>query len=65
MDAIRYCSQNGVYHKELQVVREFGSFNNYYWSFVNHKPITNCFFYARQISTKTPKVEAISKDLMR
>ncbi|OEL27311.1 hypothetical protein BAE44_0011671, partial [Dichanthelium oligosanthes] len=47
------------------VVQEFGSFSNYCWSFVNHKPITNCFRYARQVPTKTPKAEAISKDLMR
>jgi len=49
----------------LQVVQEFGSFRKYCWSFVNHKPITNCFRYARQVPTKTPKAEAISKDLMR
>nr|CAB3501716.1 unnamed protein product [Digitaria exilis] len=48
-----------------KVVQEFGSFSNYCWSFVNHKPITNCFRYARQVPTKTPKAEAISKDLMR
>jgi DNA-3-methyladenine glycosylase I len=47
------------------VVQEFGSFSNYCWSFVNHKPITNCFRYARQVPTKTPKAEAVSKDLMR
>ncbi|XP_048543703.1 uncharacterized protein LOC125522675 [Triticum urartu] len=49
----------------LQVVREFGSFDNYCWSFVNHRPITNGFRYARQVPTKTPKSEAMSKDLMR
>nr|CAB3496779.1 unnamed protein product [Digitaria exilis]CAB3501718.1 unnamed protein product [Digitaria exilis] len=48
-----------------KVVQEFGSFSNYCWSFVNHKPIRNCFRYARQVPTKTPKAEAISKDLMR
>ncbi|CAL4929616.1 unnamed protein product [Urochloa decumbens] len=52
--------------KQMQkVVKEFGSFSNYCWSFVNHKPVTNCFRYARQVPTKTPKAEAISKDLMR
>uniref|UniRef100_K4A7I1 DNA-3-methyladenine glycosylase I n=1 Tax=Setaria italica TaxID=4555 RepID=K4A7I1_SETIT len=52
--------------KQMQkVVKEFGSFSNYCWSFVNHKPITNCFRYARQVPTKTPKAEAISRDLMR
>ncbi|XP_037427398.1 probable GMP synthase [glutamine-hydrolyzing] [Triticum dicoccoides] len=52
--------------KQIQkVVREFGSFSNYCWSFVNHRPITNGFRYARQVPTKTPKSEAMSKDLMR
>uniref|UniRef100_A0A0A9DZC0 DNA-3-methyladenine glycosylase I n=1 Tax=Arundo donax TaxID=35708 RepID=A0A0A9DZC0_ARUDO len=48
-----------------KVIQEFGSFSNYCWSFVNHRPITNSFRYARQVPTKTPKAEAISKDLMR
>ncbi|KAL6648634.1 hypothetical protein ACP70R_012858 [Stipagrostis hirtigluma subsp. patula] len=48
-----------------KVIQEFGSFSNYCWSFVNHKPITNNFRYARQVPTKTPKAEVISKDLMR
>lgn len=47
-----------------KVVKEFGSFSNYCWSFVNHRPITNVFRYARQVPTKTPKAEAVSKDLM-
>ncbi|KAM3315162.1 hypothetical protein ACQJBY_033738 [Aegilops geniculata] len=52
--------------KQIQkVVREFGSFDNYCWSFVNHRPITNGFRYPRQVTTKTPKSEAMSKDLMR
>ncbi|KAL6867662.1 hypothetical protein ACP4OV_015686 [Aristida adscensionis] len=48
-----------------KVIKEFGSFSNYCWSFVNHRPIANSFRYARQVPTKTPKAEAISKDLMR
>ncbi|CAM0871719.1 unnamed protein product [Alopecurus aequalis] len=52
--------------KQMQkVVREFGSFSNYCWSFVNHRPITNGFRHARQVPSKTPKSEAMSKDLMR
>ncbi|XP_038973061.1 DNA-3-methyladenine glycosylase-like [Phoenix dactylifera] len=49
----------------LKVIEEFGSFNNYCWSFVNHKPIINGFRYARQVPVKTPKAEAMSKDLMQ
>ncbi|WJX35921.1 DNA-3-methyladenine glycosylase I [Trifolium repens] len=49
----------------LKVQLEFGSFSNYCWKFVNHKPIRNEFRYGRQIPVKTPKAELISKDMMR
>jgi DNA-3-methyladenine glycosylase I len=55
----------GMHVCTLQVVHEFGSFSNYCWSFVNHRPITNGFRYARQVPSKTPKSEAMSKDMMR
>ncbi|KAF8406393.1 hypothetical protein HHK36_008480 [Tetracentron sinense] len=48
----------------LKLQQEFGSFSNYCWSFVNHKPIRNVFRYARQVPVKTPKAETMSKDLM-
>ncbi|XP_004501037.1 uncharacterized protein [Cicer arietinum] len=49
----------------LKVQLEFGSFSNYCWKFVNHKPIRNEFRYGRQVPVKTPKAELISKDMMR
>ncbi|KAF7138189.1 hypothetical protein RHSIM_Rhsim07G0236300 [Rhododendron simsii] len=49
----------------LKIQHEFGSFSNYCWSFVNHKPIRNGFRYARQVPVKTPKAEIVSKDLMQ
>ncbi|KAI4316791.1 hypothetical protein L6164_024736 [Bauhinia variegata] len=49
----------------LKVQKEFGSFSNYCWRFVNQKPIRNQFRYGRQVPVKTPKAEAISKDMMR
>lgn len=49
----------------LKIQQEFGSFSNYCWSFVNHKPVRNGFRYARQVPAKTPKAELISKDLMQ
>ncbi|XP_061370698.1 uncharacterized protein LOC133313350 [Gastrolobium bilobum] len=49
----------------LKVQQEFGSFSNYCWRFVNHKPIRNEFRYGRQVPAKTPKAELISKDMMR
>ncbi|KAG5018308.1 hypothetical protein JHK82_014254 [Glycine max] len=48
-----------------KVQQEFGSFSNYCWRFVNHKPIRNEFRYGRQVPVKTPKAEVISKDMMR
>uniref|UniRef100_A0ACD5XHJ5 Uncharacterized protein n=1 Tax=Avena sativa TaxID=4498 RepID=A0ACD5XHJ5_AVESA len=48
-----------------KVADEFGSFSNYCWSFVNHRPVTNGFRYPHQVPSKTPKSEAMSKDLMR
>ncbi|XP_058067651.1 uncharacterized protein LOC131216999 [Magnolia sinica] len=48
-----------------KIVDEFGSFENYCWSFVNHKPIVSCFRYPRQVPVKTPKADVISKDLVR
>ncbi|KAI3464994.1 hypothetical protein Pfo_021657 [Paulownia fortunei] len=49
----------------LKIQQEFGSFSNYCWRFVNHKPIKSGFRYARQVPAKTPKSELISKDLMQ
>ncbi|KAK8523427.1 hypothetical protein V6N13_113372 [Hibiscus sabdariffa] len=47
-----------------KVINEFGSFNEYIWSFVNHKPIVSRFRYPRQVPVKTPKADGISKDLV-
>ncbi|XP_028803036.1 uncharacterized protein LOC114758178 [Neltuma alba] len=55
----------GNANRFLKVQQEFGSFSNYCWRFVNHKPIRNEFRYGRQVPVKTPKAELISKDLMR
>ncbi|KAK4390668.1 putative GMP synthase [glutamine-hydrolyzing] [Sesamum angolense] len=49
----------------LKIQQEFGSFRNYCWRFVNHKPIKSGFRYARQVPAKTPKSELISKDLIQ
>uniref|UniRef100_UPI001CB928D0 probable GMP synthase [glutamine-hydrolyzing] n=1 Tax=Erigeron canadensis TaxID=72917 RepID=UPI001CB928D0 len=48
-----------------KVIDEYGSFDKYIWSFVNHKPIVSRFRYPRQIPVKTPKADVISKDLIR
>uniref|UniRef100_M8B6M5 Putative GMP synthase (Glutamine-hydrolyzing) n=1 Tax=Aegilops tauschii TaxID=37682 RepID=M8B6M5_AEGTA len=49
----------------LKVIEEFGSFDKYCWSFVNHRPILSTFRYPRQVPVKTSKADAISKDLVR
>ncbi|KAG6625631.1 probable GMP synthase [glutamine-hydrolyzing] [Carya illinoinensis] len=49
----------------FKVIDEFGSFDQYIWSFVNHKPIVSRFRYPRQVPVKTPKADVISKDLVR
>ncbi|XVF24663.1 hypothetical protein REPUB_Repub13aG0146600 [Reevesia pubescens] len=48
-----------------KVIDEFGSFDKYIWSFVNHKPVVGQFRYPRQVPVKSPKSEVISKDLVR
>ncbi|XWS70404.1 hypothetical protein CRYUN_Cryun03dG0045400 [Craigia yunnanensis] len=48
-----------------KVIDEFGSFDEYIWSFVNHKPIVSRFRYPRQVPVKTPKADVISKDMVR
>ncbi|XP_030513826.1 DNA-3-methyladenine glycosylase isoform X2 [Rhodamnia argentea] len=49
----------------LKVAGEFGSFSNYMWSYVNHKPTINRFKHPRNVPLRTPKAEVISKDLQR
>ena len=49
----------------LQVIEEFGSFDQYIWGFVNHKPTVGHFRYPRQVPIKTSKADAISKDLVK
>lgn len=48
-----------------KIAKEFGSFSGYIWGHVNHKPMVNKYKYPRSIPFRTPKSEAISKDLVR
>ncbi len=45
--------------------KEFGSFSNYIWAFVNHKPIQNHFKDISEIPVKTELSDTISKDLKK
>ena len=49
----------------LEVLKEFNSFNEYIWSFVDHKPIINHFTSLRQVPANTPLSDRMSKDLKK
>jgi DNA-3-methyladenine glycosylase I len=49
----------------LEVQKEFGSFDNYIWKFVDYKPIVNSFNDMKEVPAKTPLSDKISKDLKK
>lgn len=49
----------------LEVVKEFGSLDNYIWGFLDNKPMINSYRYPKQVPAKTSKSESISKDLVK
>jgi DNA-3-methyladenine glycosylase I len=49
----------------LRVQEEFGSFDNYIWGFVDHKPVINTWRTLSEIPASTPLSEQISKDLKK
>ena len=49
----------------LNVQKEFGSFSNYIWGFVNGKPIKNRWKHYKDAPANTPLSDTISKDLKR
>jgi len=49
----------------LKVQKEFGSFDAYIWSFVNHKPIVNKWKTLKEIPSTTKESDALSKDLIK
>ncbi|PKA52983.1 DNA-3-methyladenine glycosylase I [Apostasia shenzhenica] len=48
-----------------RVSKEFGSFSGYLWGNVNNKPMVNKYKYQRSVPLRSPKAEAISRDLVR
>ena len=46
----------------LEIAREYGSFSNYLWGFVNHEPVT---LLALPVPARTPLSDHISLDLIR
>ncbi|GMI99850.1 hypothetical protein like AT1G13635 [Hibiscus trionum] len=49
----------------LKIVREYGSFSSFMWDYVSYKATINKYKYPRNVPLRTPKAEAISKDLLR
>ncbi|WP_252180598.1 DNA-3-methyladenine glycosylase I [Endozoicomonas sp. 4G] len=49
----------------LKVQEEFGSFDRYIWSFVNHTPIRNQWQTLSEVPVTTPESDAMSKDLKK
>ncbi|KAJ0011270.1 hypothetical protein Pint_33183 [Pistacia integerrima] len=49
----------------MKIVNEFGSFSSFMWGYVNYKPVINKYRYPRNVPLRTPKAEAISKDLLK
>jgi DNA-3-methyladenine glycosylase I len=47
----------------LEIQKEFGSFDNYIWKFVDYQPIVNCFTKMSELPAKTLLSDEISKDL--
>jgi len=49
----------------IEIQKEFGSFSNYIWGFVDEKPILNGFKSISEMPANTPLSDAISKDLKK
>jgi len=47
----------------LEIQKEFGSFDNYIWKFVDYKPMINHFTDMKELPAKTPLSDKISADL--
>ncbi|MEM6604102.1 MAG: DNA-3-methyladenine glycosylase I [Pseudomonadota bacterium] len=49
----------------IAIQKEFGSFSDYLWAYVDHKPINNHWPTAEDVPTQTPLSIKISKDLKK
>jgi DNA-3-methyladenine glycosylase I len=49
----------------LQVVKEFGSFNAFIWSFVGDNPIQNSWTTIKEIPATTPESDKMSRELKK
>lgn len=49
----------------IEIQKEFGTFSNYIWSFVDGKPIVNYHKTLRDVPATTPISDALAKDLKK
>lgn len=49
----------------IKIQQEFGSFSNYLWRYVNHKPQINHFTQLAEVPAQTALSQLISKDLKK
>ena len=49
----------------LAIREEYGTFDDYIWSFVNHKPILNSWISLNELPSNTELSEKISRDLKK
>ena len=49
----------------MKIQKEFGSFSDYIWKFVDGKPIKNAITYYKEAPANTPLSDIISKDLKK
>jgi len=49
----------------LSIQKEFGSFDQYVWGFVERKPIITPYSHLKEMPTTTPQSDALSRDLKK
>ncbi len=49
----------------MQIQKEFGSFNNYVWQFVNNKPIVNKLVNQKDIQPTSPESDEMARDMKK
>lgn len=49
----------------MSIQKEFNSFSNYIWSYVDHQPILNHFLTLNEVPAQTDLSQKISKDLRK
>lgn len=55
--------KNAIIFRQIQ--SEFGSFSNYLWAYVDHRPVINYWRDFGEVPVTTPTSDALSKDLKK